>query len=86
MAFAVNRTGVIRPQSVKRRATATHQSTCPSNTIDKGPGAVAVGCLAAIQLSWAAPGTSLRLATPVIPGWPVIPVAPVAPLAASAGS
>jgi hypothetical protein len=44
MALAVNRTGVIlekrdlswhRSASVKRRATATYQSTWPANTIDK---------------------------------------------------
>jgi hypothetical protein len=44
MALAVYRTGVIlekrdlcyhRPQSVRRCATATYQSTCPANTIEK---------------------------------------------------
>lgn len=44
MALAVNRTGVIlkkrdmsyhRPASVERCATATYQSTCPGNTIER---------------------------------------------------
>ncbi len=44
MALAVYRTGVIlekrdlsyhRPRSVRRCATATYQSTCPANTIEK---------------------------------------------------